>query len=56
MCAIMGFTLFIFVCYHLYLISQGQTTNERVRQNDLIEYYRKELKEFDKFEKELVVN
>lgn len=27
MCAIMGFTLFVFVGYHLYLVSKGQTTN-----------------------------
>lgn len=34
MCAIMGFTLFIFVSYHFYLIYKGQTTNERVKKND----------------------
>jgi hypothetical protein len=27
MCAIMGITLFIFVCYHFYLIKEGNTTN-----------------------------
>lgn len=41
MCAIMGFTLFLFVMYHLYLISNGTTTNERVRKNDDIDYYSK---------------
>ena len=41
MCAIMGITLFIFVSYHFYLISQGQTTNERVKKNDWIDYLRK---------------
>jgi hypothetical protein len=44
MCAIMGFTLFIFVMYHLYLIGKGQTTNERVKKNDEIDYYAKEIK------------
>ncbi len=41
MCAIMGITLFIFVSYHFYLIAQGQTTNERVKKNDYIDYLRK---------------
>lgn len=44
MCAIMGITLFIFVVYHLYLIGVGQTTNERVKKNDDIEYFTKEIK------------
>lgn len=44
MCAIMGITLFIFVLYHLYLIGVGQTTNERVKKNDDIDYYTKEIK------------
>ncbi len=44
MCAIMGFTLFIFVSYHFYLIAKGTTTNERVKKNDDIEYYTKEIK------------
>ena len=44
MCAIMGFTLLLFVLYHLYLVSKGQTTNERVKKNDDIDYYEKELK------------
>jgi len=43
MCAIMGFTLLLFVLYHLYLVSKGQTTNERVKKNDDIDYYQKEL-------------
>jgi palmitoyltransferase len=41
MCAIMGFTLFIFVFYHFFLIYKGQTTNERVKKNDEIDYYAK---------------
>ena len=41
MCAIMGITLFIFVLYHFYLIGKGQTTNERVKKNDDIDYYSK---------------
>lgn len=41
MCAIMGFTLLIFVMYHFYLVSEGQTTNERVKKNDEIAYYQK---------------
>lgn len=41
MCAIMGITLFIFVFYHFYLIGKGQTTNERVKKNDDIDYYSK---------------
>ena len=44
MCAIMGFTLFLFVSYHFYLIGKGQTTNERVKKNEDIDYYKKELK------------
>lgn len=44
MCAIMGFTLLLFVAYHFYLISQGNTTNERVKKNDDADYYTKELK------------
>lgn len=52
MCAIMGFTLLLFVLYHLFLISKGQTTNERVKKNDDIDYYEKELKACKKlFEK-----
>ena len=41
MCAIMGITLLIFVSYHFYLIGQGQTTNERVKKNDYIDYLKK---------------
>jgi len=41
MCAIMGITLFIFVLYHFYLIGKGNTTNERVRKNDEIDFYKK---------------
>lgn len=41
MCGIMGVTLFIFVSYHFYLIGQGQTTNERVKKNDYIDYLKK---------------
>jgi palmitoyltransferase len=51
MCAIMGFTLFLFVMYHLYLINNGTTTNERVRKNDEIDYYSKEIKNCDKLKK-----
>lgn len=47
----MGFTLFIFVSYHFFLIYKGQTTNERVKKNDEIEYYAKELKAVERFEK-----
>ena len=54
MCAIMGFTLFIFVAYHFYLIYKGQTTNERVRKNDEIDYYNKEIKAVVKFERTFV--
>lgn len=54
MCAIMGFTLFLFVSYHFYLIYKGQTTNERVKKNDEIEYYEKELKAVVKFERQFV--
>lgn len=52
MCAIMGFTLFIFVAYHFYLIYKGQTTNERVKKNDEIDYYDKELKAIVRFERQ----
>lgn len=51
MCAIMGFTLFIFVMYHFYLIGNGTTTNERVRKNDDIDYYAKEIKNSEKLMK-----
>lgn len=44
MCAIMGITLFIFVSYHFYLVGKGQTTNERVKKNDYIDYLRKQKK------------
>lgn len=44
MCTIMGVTLLIFVLYHFYLIAKGQTTNERVKKNDDIDYYTKEIK------------
>lgn len=50
MCGIMGITLLIFVLYHFYLIGQGQTTNERVKKNDEIDYYKKELKAISKWE------
>ena len=49
MCAIMGITLFIFVSYHFYLIGKGQTTNERVKKNDYIDYLRKQKKYIEKF-------
>ena len=52
MCAIMGVTLFIFVSYHFYLIKEGQTTNERVKKNDYIDYLKKEKKNLEKFKKE----
>jgi hypothetical protein len=45
----MGFTLFLFVGYHFYLIYKGQTTNERVKKNDEIDYYEKELKAIVRF-------
>ena len=41
MCAIMGTTLLIFVSYHFYLIGVGQTTNERVKKSDYIDYLKK---------------
>lgn len=41
MCAIMGITLFIFVCYHFFLVAVDQTTNERVKKNDYIDYLKK---------------
>ena len=44
MCFIMGVTLIIFVTYHFYLIGVGQTTNERIKINDEIEYLKKEVK------------
>ena len=44
MCAIMGITLLFFVLYHFYLIGKGNTTNERVRKNDEIDFYTKEVK------------
>lgn len=37
----MGLTLVIFVLYHFYLIGCGQTTNERVKKNDEIDYMKK---------------
>jgi palmitoyltransferase len=49
MCAILGITLFIFVCYHFYLIGEGQTTNERVKKNDYIHYLRREQTAIKKF-------
>ena len=42
-------TLLIFVLYHFYLIGEGQTTNERVKKNDEIDYYKKELKAIGKW-------
>lgn len=45
----MGITLFIFVSYHFYLIGKGQTTNERVKKNDYIDYLRKQKKYIEKF-------
>lgn len=44
MCGIMGVTLLIFVMYHFYLIGNGTTTNERVKKNDDIDYFSKQLK------------
>jgi hypothetical protein len=44
MCGIMGFALLCFVLYHCYLISQGQTTNERVKRNDFIAQLKDEIK------------
>lgn len=41
MCAIMGITLFIFVNYHFFLIAANQTTNERVKKNDYIDYLKR---------------
>lgn len=49
MCAIMGITLFIFVSYHFYLIGVGQTTNERVKKNDYIDYLKKQKKAIKKY-------
>ena len=49
MCAIMGITLLIFVSYHFYLISQNQTTNERVKKNDYIDYLKKEQRNLKRF-------
>jgi quinol-cytochrome oxidoreductase complex cytochrome b subunit len=51
MCAIMGFTLLIFVIYHFYLIWKGNTTNERVKKNDDVDFYAKELGNVEKLEK-----
>lgn len=48
MCAIMGVTLFIFVSYHFYLVKEGQTTNERIKKNDYIDYLKKEQKAIQK--------
>jgi palmitoyltransferase len=41
MCFIMGLTLIIFVTYHFYLIGVGQTTNERIKINDEIDYLKR---------------
>jgi palmitoyltransferase len=41
MCFIMGLTLIIFVTYHSYLIGVGQTTNERIKINDEIDYLKR---------------
>lgn len=41
MCGIMGITLFIFVCYHFFLVASDQTTNERVKKSDYIEYLKR---------------
>ena len=54
MCGIMGLTLLIFVIYHFYLIANGTTTNERVKKNDDIDYYKKELKYCEKVRKQFV--
>lgn len=48
MCAIMGVTLFIFVSYHFYLVKEGQTTNERIKKNDYVDYLKKEQKAIQK--------
>lgn len=49
MCAIMGVTLLIFVTYHFYLIAANQTTNERVKSNDYIDYLKKEKMNLGRF-------
>ena len=41
---IMWITLCLFLCYHLYLIRLGLTTNEKFRKTDHINFYRKSYK------------
>lgn len=44
----MGITLIIFVTYHFYLVAKGQTTNERIKINDEIEYLKREITNLSK--------
>ena len=44
LCLIMCVTLFLFVCYHLWLISQGLTTNEKFRKTNAINHYENQVK------------
>jgi hypothetical protein len=44
MCGIMGMALLIFVLYHFYLISRGNSTYERIKINDFLAQLKDEIK------------
>ena len=48
LCGIMGLTLFLFFGYHLTMIKNGFTTNEKIKRSDLISFLSKEIERFSK--------
>jgi hypothetical protein len=48
LCGVMGITLFLFFAYHLTMIKNGFTTNEKIKRSDLISFLSKEIEKFNK--------
>lgn len=48
LCGIMGLTLFLFFGYHLTMIKNGFTTNEKIKRSDLISFLSREIEKFTK--------
>ncbi len=51
LCGIMGFTLLIFFMYHLSMVRNDTTTNERMKRSDFMAYLKKNLKKAMDLEK-----
>ncbi len=44
LCLIMGITLIIFFFYHLSMVRNDVTTNEKIKKSDMISFLEKEIK------------